>query len=228
MGFLQLIPAKKLAAAYNTVTKVLYLYAEGDAQNYTSGIHFVQNTILGGYKFSIMGWVGPLGKGTTPYRYTQQFQINLDGHAGYPKELIIADSTHPNGQAVKIQYLGTGVDEPAFAKDDKVISGSQGLAGLGGNNRQITVLFKEPFNITQLAAVPAGGSIDINYDSSYLTMQTAGIQSPVNAGELGHEEIVWNFNSLKTGNTQITVTIHGGIATYVMQIVYDVRIIVLK
>jgi hypothetical protein len=226
MGFLGLIPAKKLAAAYNTVTKVLYLYAEGDAQNYTSGIHFAQNTWFGGAKFSIMGWVGPLGKGTTPYKYTQQFHINLEGHEGYPKELIIADSTHPNGQAVKINYLGVGA-EPSFANETGLVAGAPKLAGVNsGNNRQLTVLFKEPFDIRQLASVPQGGSIDLNFDSKFLTLQTAGIESPMNADRSG-EEIVWNFNSLQTGNTQITVTVHGGIATYIMQITYDVRIIVL-
>jgi hypothetical protein len=228
MGFLGLIPAKKLAAAYNTVTKTLYLYAEGETQNYTSGIHFARNTILGGFKFSIMGWVGPIGKGTTPYKYSQEFQLNLEGQSGYPKELIIADSTHPQGQAVPIRYLGFGEDA-GFNKAD-VVSGAStvtGVTGTGGNHRQLTVLLKEPFNITQLASVPAGGSIAINFDSNFLTMQTAGIQSPVNAESSGHEDIVWNFNSLKTGNTQVTVTIHGGIAQYVMQITYDVRIIVL-
>jgi hypothetical protein len=43
--------------------------AEGDAPNYTSGIQLAQDRhFVCGLKVDVMGWTGPLGQGTTPYK----------------------------------------------------------------------------------------------------------------------------------------------------------------
>ena len=52
MGFLQLISANKLAAAYDPMEKQLSLYAQGQVREFTSGIAFSRDpNWAGGYKF---------------------------------------------------------------------------------------------------------------------------------------------------------------------------------
>lgn len=86
---------------------------------------------------------------------------------------------------------------------------------LSANDIQLNELFKEPFTIKQAAEVPKGGSIQIKFDPTYLTLTDSGIQDA---------DIYWTFNSLQTGNTQVIVTVYGGIAKFVYQTVYNVRI----
>jgi hypothetical protein len=59
-----LIPADKVAASYDPEQKVLALYAEGKVKKYTSGIRFVRDIhFVGGLKFDLEGWSGPIGRG---------------------------------------------------------------------------------------------------------------------------------------------------------------------
>jgi len=47
----------------------------GDAPNYSTGFSLVRNThFVGGLKIDVMGWTGPLGKGTTPYEVKHSFE----------------------------------------------------------------------------------------------------------------------------------------------------------
>lgn len=46
----------------------------GHARNYTSGITLVRDPeFVGGLAIKVMGWTGPLGQGTTPYKVTGRF-----------------------------------------------------------------------------------------------------------------------------------------------------------
>ena len=46
----------------------------GDAPNYTSGIQLVRDQhFVCGLKVDVMGWTGPLGQGTTPYKVSGTF-----------------------------------------------------------------------------------------------------------------------------------------------------------
>jgi hypothetical protein len=50
------------------------LEVEGAAPNYTSGIQLVRDPQwVGGLKVDVMGWTGPLGQGTTPYKVNGTF-----------------------------------------------------------------------------------------------------------------------------------------------------------
>jgi len=227
MGFLQLISADKLAAAYDPMEKQLSLYAQGQVREFTSGIAFSRDpNWAGGYKFNLMGWVGPLREPPTyrPYKYQQNFAIGFGGPEGNPKDVIIADLNHPNGVAVPIRYLD--VREQADQPDADVLVGteSDGASAMSGNIHNMAVLFKEPFQIQQSDAVNKGGSISIDYDPAYLTMTSAGINDPVQTSS----QIVWTFNSLRMGVTPVTVRVSGGIAPFIMTITYNVRIIVLS
>ncbi|MBC3788351.1 hypothetical protein FHK02_4904 [Spirosoma sp. LMG 31448] len=80
-------------------------------------------------------------------------------------------------------------------------------------------MFKEPFKVKQsVGGTNPGGSVAIKFDRAYLDMTDASMQGT---------DISWTFNSLQMGNTQIIVTIYGGVAKYVLQHVYDVQIFVL-
>ncbi|MCK8523436.1 hypothetical protein M0D21_17775 [Aquimarina sp. D1M17] len=47
---------------------------EGDAPNYSYGFSLVRDShFVGGLKVDAMGWTGPLGKGTTPYKVQHSF-----------------------------------------------------------------------------------------------------------------------------------------------------------
>jgi hypothetical protein len=46
----------------------------GNAKNYTSGIQLVRDPhFVGGLKIDVMGWTGPLGEGTTPFKVRGTF-----------------------------------------------------------------------------------------------------------------------------------------------------------
>lgn len=209
MGFLTILEASKLSASYDIFTQTLTLEAEGTVAQFAYGFEFKPITA---YKFSLEAWVGPLTGKTENYTWTQKFhQSILPGI----RDVFIVDEGHPHGQRVPIQFVGIPIPSPTTgdppAEQPKVTSTT--------SQNKLTVLFKEPFDISAVAEVPKFGSIDIKYDQSFLTLETAGINDT---------NIVWNFNSVQVGDTQIIVTIHGGIAQFVKRVVYDVTIIVLE
>ncbi len=176
---------------------------------------------MGGLKFILGAWTGPLGPKSQPYKFNESFKIHLPNPAFPSGSVIIVTSNHPNGQVVPIHYIGLLQETPGLTQAttaDATVSQSEGQAKLTPGNRQINVLFKEPFIITASASVPDFGSVDINFDPKILTLVDATIQN---------KDIVWTFNSLETGDTQIQVTTSGGIATFVMVETYDVKIFVL-
>ncbi|MCB2409695.1 hypothetical protein [Hymenobacter lucidus] len=238
MGFLGPIPADKLAASYNVHTQTLTLSAEGEARNYTTGIQFERQSWLGGYKFNLEGWTGPLADPESYEHYTheQAFQLQMPSRVAPSGSVIIATANHPSGVAVPVRFLG-GFIPPAEneATEKATTAPAQAAAGaapaaapveaphaapqlMQPDNQKINVLFKMPFNIQEGDRVPTGGTVTMKFDPSVLTLEKAGIQGT---------NIVWTLNSLKTGNTQVIVTVTGGIAQYVIQKIYDVRIFVL-
>lgn len=221
MGFLQLIPATELAALYDTRSRQLRLYAAGNTPQFTSGISFNRDPhFAGGLKFDLQGWVGPQTGRQQPYSQTQAFSIQLPSPVVNSKSVIIADADHPEGVPVEIHYTGLTDSMPAALNGagEKLMATAATTTPLPGHET-LNVLFKEPFQLKQSASVAQqGGSVDIKFDSAYLEMTTASLQNG---------DIVWTFNSLQMGNTQVIVTIYGGIAKYVLQRVYDLRIFVL-
>ena len=226
MGFLGLIPADELAAGYNPGTHTLSLFAKGEAQNFTYGIEFERQTWFGGLKFNLMGWTGPLGQGTTPYSHEQGFQIQLPSPALPSGTVIIVTANHPKGVSVPIRWVGLHDDADATpntlltaeAAPETDTAEAAEPQNLPPGHEQLNVLFKMPFQIKQASQVPQFGSVQMKFDPTMLQLQQAGIEDG---------NIVWTMNSLQTGNTQVVVNISGGIAQYVMQKVYDVRVFVL-
>jgi hypothetical protein len=65
------------------------------------------------------------------------------------------------------------------------------------DNQTINVLFKEPFKVSAKAIVPKFGAVSITFQDDFLALQNASIDDT---------NIVWTFDSLKLGSTQIRVT----------------------
>jgi hypothetical protein len=219
MGFLGLVPADKLSAFYDTSTRKLSLYAKGNAIEFTSGITFYRDTYFGGLKFSLLGWTGPFTGKQQPYEHKQAFNVDLPQPHFNSKSVLIVTANHPEGIAVPIYYSGIIPPLAGLETSDAINPAADAeVTTASPDASQLNVLFKIPFNIVEGASVPKFGSIDIKYDASYLEIITAGIEDG---------NIVWTFNSLQTGDTQIVVTIHGGIAQFVLAKTYDVKIFVL-
>jgi hypothetical protein len=81
---------------------------EGHAPNFTSGIKLVRDEQwVGGLAVKVMGWTGPLGKGTKPYKV----------HASFPgsvlKEIVVIGSN--KHEVVEVSQIPFSSDEQ-FAK----------------------------------------------------------------------------------------------------------------
>lgn len=73
-----------------------------------------------------------------------------------------------------------------------------------------------------------GSDVTISFDKTFLDLTTAGVQTNSSGGGKLVTEIIWTFNSLQTGKTQIAVTYGGGIMPFIMTKKYDVTIEVLE
>jgi hypothetical protein len=82
---------------------------EGNAPNFTSGIKLVRDEQwAGGIAIKVMGWTGPIGKGTKPYKVRGSFP------ASYLKEIVIIGSNKT--EVVKVTEIPFTSDED-FAKN---------------------------------------------------------------------------------------------------------------
>lgn len=216
MGFLGIIPANKLAAFYDPKTQQLTLSAEGSVEEYTGGFRFRQVPWMGGFKFYLEAWSGPVTLGIQPYAFDQSFKVSM---VPFPKDVIIVDANHPNGVPVEIHF--GGLKEPASNYVAAAPSSSDGKAVQelpAPPQDTINVLYKWPFEVQHAAEVPKMGYINIDFDKRFLELESA---------RMDNGQIVWKFNSLETGNTQIIISVNGGIAQYTYRVVKDVRIFVL-
>jgi hypothetical protein len=77
---------------------------EGNAPNFSYGFKLVRDDQwVGGLAIKVMGWTGPLGKGTTPYKVRGTFP----GH--YLKEIVIIGSN--KHQVVEVTQIPFTTDE---------------------------------------------------------------------------------------------------------------------
>ena len=222
MGFLGTIPADKLAALYDTTKRQLILYAEGTVQGSTYGFNFRQDTWFGGLKFTLQAWTGPLTGKQQPYTYQQAFNISLPSPVYPSGNVIIVTANHPEGLVVPIRYTGLPPHandlKQATAAEAKTIAKTEATATATPGHTNLNVLYKTQFNIRANAAVPSHGSVTVSFDTKYVQLVNTVIQD---------KDIVWTFFAAEMGDTQVAVTTSGGIAQFVIQQVYDVKIFVL-
>jgi hypothetical protein len=82
---------------------------EGHAPNFTSGIKLVRDEQwVGGLAIKVMGWTGPLGKGTKPYKVSGSFP------GSFLKEIVVIGSNKI--ELVKVKEIPFTSDED-FAKN---------------------------------------------------------------------------------------------------------------
>jgi hypothetical protein len=81
---------------------------KGHAPNFTSGIQLVRDEQwVGGLAIKVMGWTGPLGKGTKPYKVQASFP------GTYLKEIVVIGSN--KHEVVEVRQIPFTNDEE-FAK----------------------------------------------------------------------------------------------------------------
>ncbi|PZF70841.1 hypothetical protein [Taibaiella soli] len=219
MGFLQLIPATQLTARYDAFSHQLILSASGQTPQFTAAINFHRDqNFVGGLKFDLQGWVGPLTGDMQSYEKTQNVDIMLPSPVINSKSVIIVDANHPEGVPVTIEYAELKKNGKSITAADLTTSYANDTQTTASPaNENITALLGRDFQIKHPAVLGTyGASLDISFDNTDLELITAGIQGT---------NIVWTFRPLQVSNTAVVVTTFGGIATYVLRETYDVRII---
>src|ERR1700761_737970 len=145
MGFLGTIPANKLAAAYDVSQKKLILSAEGVVIGATYGFHFDRDNFMGGLKYTLMAWTGPLTGKDQPYEFEEGFIIDLPDLHFNSGSVIIVISNHPEGVVVPIHYLGLAHEQAGLTTTDALQSKGDVAASITADNtNQLNVLFKMP------------------------------------------------------------------------------------
>jgi hypothetical protein len=86
----------------------------GNAPNFTTGITLVRDPHwVGGLAIRVMGWTGPRGQGTKPYKVTHSFP----GH--YLKEIVVIGSNKQ--EVVKVKEI-------PFTNDDDFVKQASALS----------------------------------------------------------------------------------------------------
>lgn len=219
MGFLGPISADKLSATYDPQKHQLTLVAEGTVEQITYGISFERVEWVGGLKFNLEGWTGPLTGERAPYQKEQVVDIVLAKQVFSSDYVIIVTANSPQGQQIPIHWLGLDPQpqQQPPSKEDVAAQtpAATGPQTLSQSNKRIDVLLGNTFEIKQAAEVPKGGSVKIKFDTNYVNLSNADIEDT---------NIDWTFKALHTGHTQVLVTVSGGIAQFVILITYDVYI----
>jgi hypothetical protein len=232
MGFLAPVEADKVQAVYRSLTKQLFLSAEGTVRPVTSRITFTPvEPWVGGLKFILEGWTGPLiPPNSEPYHVDQPFDIQLPNSAFPSNTVDVVTLNHPEGLVVPIQYVDAGPGPVIPPYPPKIQQAASSAAGSGKadltttpaqpqsfatTDDEIFVIYDRVFTVKEATNLPSMGTIFMDYDSNFLKVENASLE----AGNL-----VWSFNSLQLGKTQIRVRIHGGIAQFAFTKVYNVHI----
>lgn len=81
------------------------------------------------------------------------------------------------------------------------------------------MLYKQSFNVKDSANAPEQGSLLVDFDPSFLSLQTAGIVG---------SNLVWTFNSLQLGSKQVIIIKSSIDPPYIARQTNDVRVILLN
>jgi hypothetical protein len=100
----------------------LAIHVEGLVQNYTSGFELVRDEkFVGGLRYNLMGFSGPVGSGDSPFRHEQAFDLVSEP----PKEIVIASGD----QTIKVPVRVI----PATDKEDAKLPAP--LMGTGSSTK---------------------------------------------------------------------------------------------
>lgn len=192
LSFLSLIPADHVFALYKDGQT--WISAKGNYHEITSGIAFHRVPWVGGYKFELRGWVGPLTGHDKPYEVETPFDIQWPNSIAPSGKVVIADGNHPNGREIEVEALGLDLPKP----DGTATVGvpPQQIAGTG---ETIFTTEGKPFSIRQTVAdLKLGHSIHANFNTEYLRLDSAFLDG---------NDLVWTFEAIKLGKTQVVVVV---------------------
>ncbi|KYF95109.1 hypothetical protein BE20_46720 [Sorangium cellulosum] len=97
------------ATGFGGVVGVLGIKVSGEAQNFTSGFVLVRDEkFVGGLRYNLMGWTGPLGKGDSPFHHEQGFDLG----AMPPEEIVIASASETIRVPVKLPKASAAAPTP--------------------------------------------------------------------------------------------------------------------
>lgn len=224
MGFLGLVPFTNAGAVYDPGRQVLTVSAQGEAQKFTSGYFFKRVPWAGGLRFELYGWTGPIGPGTEPFEVSQPFNVPSLHISDPSNTIIVVGSNHPTGETFEIKWLGynppVGNGQVPPKSDNKLSTDTpQPPQTLDVETPPtINTLYKEPFTIAERVSSGLGATLNMDFDPQFLMLTRAGIEGG---------DLVWTFNSLETGITQVVTYSTEGIGTPVIRKVYTVKVFVL-
>ena len=224
MGFIVPVSATGLGAVYDSTKRQLLLSAKGNVEEITTNIHFQRLTWLGGLKFRLVGWSGPLTGKEHSYSVNDRFSIDLRSGALPARFVVVADAKNPEGKLVEIDYRNDGLRRLSSLRLTEVSKLTQASRDdsepkvLVRDDENINVLYKQAFTVKAPADAPKQGSLIIDFDPTFLSLQNAGIVG---------SNLVWTFNSLQLGSTQVVVTTSSINPPYIARQAYGVRVILL-
>lgn len=224
MGFIVPVSARDLGAVYDCTKRQLVLSAKGNVEEITTNIHFQRLSWPGGLKFRLVGWSGPLTGKEHFYSVNDRFSIDLRSGALPARFVVVADAKNPEGKLVEIDYRNDGrhrLSSPQLTEVSKLAQASRDdfePQVLVMDDENVNVLYRQAFTVKAPADAPKQGSLIIDFDPTFLSLQNAGIVG---------SNLVWTFNSLQLGSTQVVVTTSSINPPYIARQAYDVRVILL-
>ncbi|EWY83606.1 hypothetical protein FOYG_13413 [Fusarium oxysporum NRRL 32931] len=210
----QLIPADSITASYDNEAKLLILKASGTHVDLTRDIEFRRLPFDGGLLFELIGWVGPVVHGESPYEITDSFNIDLPSIV-FPSNTVVVNTENKQHWVVPIQYNKTTEQAATNGKAEVELPKVEQVSG----DQKIVVLADEPFTIQQSDSFTGkGGSASIDFDKSFLTLTDARIEDG---------KIVWTFTAQQTGTTEVFVYVGQTQPPFLYRIPYVVESVVL-
>lgn len=210
----QLIPADSITASYDNEAKLLILKASGTHVDLTRDIEFRRLPFDGGLLFELIGWVGPVVHGESPYEITDSFNIDLPSIV-FPSNTVVVNTENKQHWVVPIQYNKTTGQAATNGKAEAELPKVEQVSG----DQKIVVLADEPFTIQQSDSFTGkGGSASIDFDKSFLTLTDARIEDG---------KIVWTFTAQQTGTTEVFVYVGQTQPPFLYRIPYVVESVVL-
>ncbi|EXM19242.1 hypothetical protein RAB80_009495 [Fusarium oxysporum f. sp. vasinfectum] len=210
----QLIPADSITASYDNEAKLLILKASGTHVDLTRDIEFRRLPFDGGLLFELIGWVGPVVYGESPYEITDSFNIDLPSIV-FPSNTVVVNTENKQHWVVPIQYNKTTGQAATNGKAEVELPKVEQVSG----DQKIVVLADEPFTIQQSDSFTGkGGSASIDFDKSFLTLTDARIDDG---------KIVWTFTAQQTGTTEVFVYVGQTQPPFLYRIPYVVESVVL-
>jgi hypothetical protein len=210
MASLNLLSATDLAASYDIKNKKLKLSAEILIDSVTWGISFIQQASSSSLLFDLKGWTAWPEKHRKEH-FEETFTIER------LRRVFIADAEHPHGVPVDVLIISGTID---LGEEGKASTPTTTLTNLNDlyptQPIKINAAYRVAFPISQSVALPKFGEILPKFDPSFLILEDATIIDG---------DIVWTFLPIQIGQTQVIVSILGGIAQYHKTITYDINVI---